>query len=135
MAATSPARSLPSSKRGDVVSVLQLRDMAAAPFISQGWSRLYAISTSERISVTLLDPSERLQLTLQLPLAGDSTDWDLWLEACEGALPAAMGQPLRLSDMVDVARWLQGPIRQIEEVALASGAQVVLHMAGLGPGS
>jgi hypothetical protein len=35
--------------------------------------------------------------------------------------------------MVLVARWLEGPIAAIEDLARNSGAQLVLHLAGHGP--
>ena len=40
-----------------------------------------------------------------------------------------------LKQMLDVARWLQGPIAEIERMALASGNQLVLQLAGSGPNS
>ena len=42
---------------------------------------------------------------------------------------------MKLSSMLQVARWLQGPIQDIEALAEASGGQLVLHLAGLGPNS
>ena len=44
-------------------------------------------------------------------------------------------EPLRLSNMLQVARWLQEPIDQIEQLAEQNQCQVVLHLAGLGPNS
>ena len=34
--------------------------------------------------------------------------------------------------MLQVARWLQGPIETIEQLAKANNSQLVLHLAGLG---
>jgi len=37
--------------------------------------------------------------------------------------------------MLQVARWLQGPIQEIEQLARDHHSQLVLHLAGLGPNS
>lgn len=119
-------------------SPLALREQAAGAFEKGGWQVLFRLSGGNRVSATLLDPSERLQVTLQIPSEDDGSDWMLWLEAC-GEMPAslsgALAQPMNLRAMLDVARWLQGPIEEIEAMALASGTQLVLQLAGSGPNS
>ena len=141
------------------VRQLDRREKAAKALQQNGWTLLYTGLTSKRASVTLLDPSESLQISLQIPTGDESQDWDLWLEACQQQLSlpmrqwlesqgvehaslsrrtgAATGgeQTLKLSNMLQVARWLQEPISQIEQLAEESGSQVVLHLAGLGPNS
>ena len=138
---------------------LALRDQASQALLNNGWRLLYTGLTDDRASVTLLDPSESLQISLQIPVGDTSQDWDLWLEACHRQLSpplrdwlASQGmerttlsrlsgantggdEPLKLSNMLQVARWLQGPIQDIEALAEASGGQLVLHLAGLGPNS
>jgi len=138
---------------------LALRDQASQPLLNNGWILLYTGLTDDRASVTLLDPSESLQISLQIPLGDTSPDWDLLLEACHRQLSlplrdwlASQGiegtslsrltgavssgdEPLKLSNMLQVARWLEGPIQDIESMAEASGCQLVLHLAGLGPNS
>ena len=42
---------------------------------------------------------------------------------------------LKISNMLQVARWLQNPIEAIETLAETNGSQLVLHLAGLGPNS
>jgi len=37
--------------------------------------------------------------------------------------------------MLDVARWLEGPISEIERMALKAESQLVLQIAGTGPNS
>lgn len=74
------------------------RDWAAGQFESQGWTLLYEYSGLESFSSTLVDPSNRIQITLQIPRSrtsggdGDANtaDWKLWIEAnSEGlAVPA-----------------------------------------------
>jgi hypothetical protein len=117
---------------------LSLREQAASVFQKGGWQMLFRCSGGNRVSATLLDPSERLQVTLQIPVEDDGNDWVLWLEACGEtpvSLSAALKEQLGLKQMLDVARWLQGPIAEIERMALASGNQLVLHLAGSGPNS
>jgi hypothetical protein len=117
---------------------LSLREQAANVFQKGGWQMLFRCSGGNRVSATLLDPSERLQVTLQIPVEDDGNDWVLWLEAC-GETPvssnAALMEPMGLRQMLDVASWLQGPIAEIERMALASGNQLVLQLAGSGPNS
>ncbi len=110
------------------------------------------------LTTTLLDPSESLQISLQIPVHHDE-DWNLWLEACHQQLSAPLRDwlqslgversrlsrsvarsvgwitPLDLSTMLQVARWLQGPIQEIEQLARDHHSQLVLHLAGLGPNS
>jgi hypothetical protein len=122
-----------------MVRPLALREQATGAFEKGGWQVLFCFSDGMRVSsTTLLDPSERLQVTLQIPFEEDGSDWMLWLEAC-GEMPAslsgALAQPMKLRTMLDVARWLQGPIEEIEAMALASGTQLVLQLAGSGPNS
>ena len=138
---------------------LVLRDQASQPFLNSGWTLLYSRLTPSRACVTLLDPSESLQISLQIPTSETADDWDLWLEACNQQLSVPLRQwlesqgieqttlsrltgaepggqePLRISNMLQVARWLQSPIEAIETLAEANGAQLVLHLAGLGPNS
>ena len=61
---------------------LALREQAAQPLLNSGWTLLYSGLTPLRASVTLLDPSESLQISLQIPIGEVDKDWDLWLEAC-----------------------------------------------------
>lgn len=142
---------------------LQAREEATRSLVDHGWQRLYSALTPHRASVTLLDPSESLQISLQIPLEDgedDGADWDLWIEACNrqlsiplrlwleeqgvermtlcrlsGTSDPSMAQPLDLKAMLQVARWLQDPIATIEAIAKAHGSQLVLHLAGLGPNS
>ena len=138
---------------------LALRDQASQPFLNSGWTLLCSGLTPSRACVTLLDPSESLQISLQIPTSETADDWDLWLEACNQQLSVPLRQwlesqgieqttlsrltgaepggqePLRISNMLQVARWLQSPIEAIETLAEANGAQLVLHLAGLGPNS
>ena len=122
-----------------MVRPLALPEQATGAFEKGGWQVLFRLSDGKRVSsTTLLHPSERLQGTLQIPFEEDGSDWMLWLEAC-GEIPAslsgALAQPMKLRTMLDVARWLQGPIEEIEAMALASGTQLVLQLAGSGPNS
>jgi hypothetical protein len=59
---------------------------------SRWWTLLYSGLTPLRASVTLLDPSESLQISLQIPIGEVDEDWDLWLEACNRQLSAPLGQ-------------------------------------------
>ena len=108
-------------------------------FRKSGWQVLFRLSDGKRVSsTTLLHPSERLQVTLQIPFDDDGSDWILWLEECgemHASLSGALAQPMKLRTMLDVARWLQGPIEEIEAMALANGTQLVLQLAGSGPNS
>ena len=141
------------------VEMLALRDQATQTLVNSGWTLLYSGLTPLRASITLLDPSESLQISLQIPLAEHDQDWDLWLEACRTQLSAPLRrwledqgieqatltrltgttapglEPLKLSNMLQVSRWLQGPINEIERLAESRGGQLVLHLAGLGPNS
>ena len=75
-----------------------VRDWAARQFEAQGWTLLYEYTGLEFFSSTLIDPSNRIQLTLQIPRTSGSRgggeqstdDWKLWIEAnSEGlAMPA-----------------------------------------------
>lgn len=115
-----------------------LRDQAATLFERGGWQVLFRFSGGNRFSVTLLDPSERLQVTLEIPCSDDGSDWTLWLEACSeipSTLSGALAQPMGLRQMLDVARWLEGPISEIERMALNAESQLVLQIAGTGPNS
>ena len=136
-----------------------LRDKAAEALLETGWTLLYSGVTPRRTSVTLLDPSQRLQITLQIPLTEDDQDWDLWLEGCadrsseplqamlqaEAVMPTThsrlpakaslVEKGIGVSDMIQVARWLEDPIEQIERLAEHGGGQLVVHLAGLGPNS
>ena len=138
---------------------LALREQAAQPLLNSGWALLYSGLTPSRASVTLLDPSESLQISLQIPIGEVDEDWDLWLEACNRQLSAPLRQwlesqgieqttlsrltgaeqggeePLKISNMLQVARWLQSPIEAIEALAESNGSQLVLHLAGLGTNS
>ena len=138
---------------------LALREQAAQPLLKSGWTLLYSGLTPSRASVTLLDPSESLQISLQIPTGEASDDWDLWLEACNRQLSLPLRQwlevqgveqstlsrltgidstgqnALKMSDMLQVAGWLKGPIEAIEALAEANGTQLVLHLAGQGPNS
>ena len=110
-----------------MVRPLALPEQATGAFEKGGWQVLFRLSDGKRVSsTTLLHPSERLQVTLQIPFEEDGSDWMLWLEAC-GEIPAslsgALAQPMTLRTMLDVARWLQGPIEEIEAMALATGRQ------------
>ena len=142
-----------------MVRQLDRREQATKALQRNGWTLLYTGLTSHRASVTLLDPSESLQISLQIPIGDESEDWNLWLEACQRQLSQPLRQwleaqgveqatlsrlsgvgssgeqSLKLSNMVQVARWLQEPIGQIEQLADESGSQLVLHLAGLGPNS
>ena len=138
---------------------LALREQAAQPLLNSGWTLLYSGLTPLRASVTLLDPTESLQISLQIPIGEVDKDWDLWLEACNRQLSAPLRQwlesqgieqttlsrltgaeqggeePLKISNMLQVARWLQSPIEAIEALAESNGSQLVLHLAGLGTNS
>ena len=138
---------------------LALREQAAQPLLNSGWTLLYSGLTPLRASVTLLDPSESFQISLQIPIEEVDKDWDLWLEACNRQLSAPLRQwlesqgieqttlsrltgaeqggeePLKISNMLQVARWLQSPIEAIEALAESNGSQLVLHLAGLGTNS
>ncbi|QNJ14416.1 hypothetical protein SynA18461_01775 [Synechococcus sp. A18-46.1] len=138
---------------------LALREQAAQPLLNSGWTLLYSGLTPLRASVTLLDPSESLQISLQIPIGEVDKDWDLWLEACNRQLSAPLRQwlesqgieqttlsrltgaeqggeePLKISNMLQMARWLQSPIEAIEALAESNGSQLVLHLAGLGTNS
>ncbi|QNJ17216.1 hypothetical protein SynA1840_01678 [Synechococcus sp. A18-40] len=138
---------------------LALREQAAQPLLNSGWTLLYSGLSPLRASVTLLDPSESLQISLQIPIGEVDKDWDLWLEACNRQLSAPLRQwlesqgieqttlsrltgaeqggeePLKISNMLQVARWLQSPIEAIEALAESNGSQLVLHLAGLGTNS
>ncbi len=115
-----------------------LRDQAATLFERGGWQVLFRCSGGNRLSATLLDPSERLQVTLEIPSSDDGSDWILWLEAC-AEIPTTVGgalaQPMGIKQMLDVARWLEGPISEIERMALKAESQLVLQIAGTGPNS
>ena len=134
---------------------LALREQATQPLLNGGWTLLYSGLTPSRASVTLLDPSE----SLQIPIGEVDEDWDIWLEACNRQLSAPLRQwlesqgieqttlsrltgaepggqePLKISNMLQVARWLQSPIEAIEALAESNGSQLVLHLAGLGTNS
>ena len=108
---------------------------------------------------SLLDPSESLQISLQIPTGETAEDWELWLEACNRQLSVPLRQwlesqgieqstlrrltgnhpsgqdALKISNMLQVAHWLQNPIEAIETLAETNGSQLVLHLAGLGPSS
>ncbi|QNI94138.1 hypothetical protein SynA15127_01056 [Synechococcus sp. A15-127] len=56
------------------------------------WRLLYTGLTPLRASVTQLDPSENLQISLQIPLTDDVEDWDLWIEACNRQLSVPLRQ-------------------------------------------
>ena len=138
---------------------LALREQAAQPLLESGWTLLYSGLTPSRASVTLLDPSESLQISLQIPTGETAEDWELWLEACNRQLSVPLRQwlesqgieqstlsrltgnqptgqdALKISNMLQVARWLQSSIEAIETLAEANGSQLVLHLAGLGPNS
>ena len=138
---------------------LALREEAAQPLLKSGWTLLYSGLTPSRASVTLLDPSESLQISLQIPTGETAEDWELWLEACNRQLSVPLQQwlesqgieqstlsrltgnhpsgqdALKISNMLQVARWLQNPIEAIETLAETNGSQLVLHLAGLGPNS
>ena len=142
-----------------MVRQLDRREQATKALQRNGWTLLYTGLTSHRASVTLLDPSESLQISLQIPTGETAQDWELWLEACNRQLSVPLRQwlesqgiekstlsrltgnhpsgqdALKLSNMLQVARWLQGPIDQIEQLAEQNQCQVVLHLAGLGPNS
>ena len=142
-----------------MVRQLDRREKATKALQRNGWMLLYTGLTSQRASVTLLDPSESLQISLQIPIVDECEDWNLWLEACQSQLSQPLSQwleaqgveqstpnrlsgvgsggeqPMKLSNMLQVARWLQEPIGQIEQLADESGSQLVLHLAGLGPNS
>lgn len=143
----------------DPLPCLDLRDQATRALIGQGWQLLYSGSTPCRVTATLLDPSESLQISLQIPVQGEDADWSLWLEACHRQLSAPLRDWLQshgverstlsllngleerstetfdLAAMLQVARWLQEPIQEIEQLAAAHQSQLVLHLAGLGPNS
>ena len=134
---------------------LALREQAAQPLLESGWTLLYSGLTPARASATLLDPSE----SLQIPTGETAEDWELWLEACNRQLSVPLRQwleaqgiekstlsrltgnhpsgedALKISNMLQVARWLQSSIEAIETLAEANGSQLVLHLAGLGPNS
>lgn len=138
---------------------LALREQAAQPLLESGWTLLYSGLTPSRASATLLDPSESLQISLQIPTGETADDWELWLEACNRQLSVPLRQwlesqgiekstlsrltgnhpsgqeALKISNMLQVARWLQSSIEAIETLAEANGSQLVLHLAGLGPNS
>ena len=138
---------------------LALREQAAQPLLESGWTLLYSGLTPSRASVTLLNPSESLQISLQIPTGETAEDWELWLEACNRQLSVPLGQSLesqgieqstlscltgnhpsdqdalKISNMLQVARWLQNPIEAIETLAETNGSQLVLHLGGLGPNS
>ena len=146
-----------------LIPCLNAREEATQSLVNHGWQRLYSALTPHRASVTLLDPSESLQISLQIPIdegEGLGGDWDLWIEACNRQLSVplrlwleeqgvermtlcrlsgigeqSMAQPLDLKAMLQVARWLQDPIETIEALAKAHSSQLVLHLAGLGPNS
>ncbi|AII44896.1 hypothetical protein KR49_00230 [Synechococcus sp. KORDI-49] len=156
---STPAFAPPENLASRSMERLALREQATESLRNNGWRLLYTGLTPLRASVTLLDPSESLQISLQIPLTDDVEDWDLWIEACNRQLSVPLRQwleeqgveqstlsrmsgssngtaePLRLSNMLQVARWLQGPIDQIEQLAEQNQCQVVLHLAGLGPNS
>jgi hypothetical protein len=149
---------LPDPDSTALLLSLDLRDQAARTLIGQGWQLLYSGSTPQRVTTTLLDPSESIQISLQIPDHHDD-DWNLWLEACHHQLSAPLrdwlqslgveqgtlsrlsglenrvNHALDLSAMLQVARWLQGPIQEIEQLARDHNSQLVLHLAGLGPNS
>ena len=138
---------------------LALREEAAQPLLKSGWTLLYSGLIPSRASVTLLDPSESLQINLQIPTGETAEDWELWLEACNRQLSVPLRQwlesqgieqstlrrltgnhpsgqdALKISNMLQVAHWLQNPIEAIETLAETNGSQLVLHLAGLGPSS
>ena len=58
------------------------------------WRLLYTGLTPLRASVTQLDPSENLQISLQIPLTDDVEDWDLRIEACNRQLSVPLRQGL-----------------------------------------
>ena len=106
-----------------------------------------------------MEPSESLQISPQIPTGEEAEDWDLWLEAFNWQLSVPLrrwlesqgieqsnfsrltgaesnGQDaLKISKMLQVARWLQSQIEAIEELEEANGSQLVLHLAGLGANS
>ena len=142
-----------------LVPWLNAREEAVQSLVNHGWQRLYSALTPHRASVTLLDPSESLQISLQIPTGETAQDWELWLEACNRQLSVPLRQwlesqgiekstlsrltgnhpsgqdALKLSNMLQVARLLQRSIEAIETLAEANGSQLVLHLAGLGPNS
>lgn len=150
----------PQASEG-LIPWLNAREEATRSLVDHGWQRLYSSITAHRASITLLDPSESLQISLQIPLEQDegvAADWDLWIEACNsqlsiplrlwleeqgverttlcrlsGVADASMAQPLDLKAMLQVARWLENPIAAIEAIAKLHDSQLVLHLAGLGP--
>ena len=99
------------------------------------------------------------RISLQIPTGETAQDWELWLEACNRQLSVPLRQwlesqgiekstlsrltgaesvgqePLKISNMLQVARWLQSPIEAIEALAESNGSQLVLHLAGLGTNS
>jgi len=155
-----PSQTVDQPSAGELMPWLDTREEATRSLVDNGWQRLYSAITPRRASVTLLDPSESLQISLQIPVDSDSDasgDWDLWIEACHKQLSLPLRtwleeqglerstlsrlsgtertqgeEPLDLKTMLQVARWLQGPIETIEQLAKANNSQLVLHLAGLG---
>jgi hypothetical protein len=159
LVSVSPAPLKSDDQGATTMQRLALRDQASQPLLNSGWTLLYSGLTPSRASVTLLDPSESLQISLQIPTGETADDWDLWLEACNRQLSVPLRQwlesqgieqttlsrltgaeqggqePLKISNMLQVARWLQSPIEAIEALAESNGSQLVLHLAGLGTNS
>ena len=81
---STPAFAPPENLDNRSMERLALREQATESLRNNGWRLLYKGVTPLRASVTLLDPSESLQISLQIPLTDDVEDWDLWIEACTG---------------------------------------------------
>ena len=79
-----------------------IRDWAAQQFEAQGWTLLHEASGPASFTSTLLDPSNRIQLTLQIPRAdtfsegGETScdDWKLWIEANSEGLVGTTAETL-----------------------------------------
>ena len=80
----SPIRTAPP--RSAATQRLAIRDQASQPLLASGWKLLYSGLTPSTASETLLDPSESLQISLQIPIGEEAEDWDHWLEACNRQL-------------------------------------------------
>ena len=53
---------------------LPLRDQASQPLLNSGWILLSSGLTPSKASVTLLDPSESFQTSLQIPTGEEAED-------------------------------------------------------------
>ena len=134
---------------------LALREQAAQPLLNSGWTLLYSGLTPLGASSPCWIRVKAFRSASRFRTGETADDWDLWLEACNRQLSVPLRQwlesqgieqttlsrltgadpggekPLKISNMLQVARWMESPIETIEALAESNRSQLVLHLAGL----